>query len=221
VNVLAALDWTDPATIGYPALGVGVLLGSIVPIVDGAVVGAAAIAMTTGGSGCRRDRPSTVAALAGDPSRSQRAARAASRAAGGAGPDPELAAMRERFAAHGGRLVVVERRSRRAASVLLAAALSLPVARLVPAAPSAASVGNRTAVLGVVGGGIFTTRSCHAHRHRARARARGRSALVLRQRREGRWSRRPGRRARAAGWLVSVLALRLLDAWLPRFAMPQ
>ena len=45
-----ALDWTDPAAIGYPALGAGVLLGSIVPVVPtGAVVGAAAaIATTTG-----------------------------------------------------------------------------------------------------------------------------------------------------------------------------
>ena len=69
MNVLAALDWTDPATIGYPALGVGVLVGSIVPVVPtGAVVGAAAaIAMTTG----RLWLPAviglaTVAALAGD-----------------------------------------------------------------------------------------------------------------------------------------------------------
>ena len=51
VNLLAAaFDWTDPASIGYPALGAGVLLGSIVPVVPtGAVVGAAAaIATTTG-----------------------------------------------------------------------------------------------------------------------------------------------------------------------------
>ena len=45
-----AIDWTDPAAIGYPALLAAVLLGSIVPVVPtGAVVGAAAaIATTTG-----------------------------------------------------------------------------------------------------------------------------------------------------------------------------
>jgi membrane protein DedA with SNARE-associated domain len=43
------MSWTDPASLGYPALFGGVLLGSIIPIVPtGAVVGAgAAVAMTT------------------------------------------------------------------------------------------------------------------------------------------------------------------------------
>ncbi|HVH22199.1 MAG TPA: DedA family protein, partial [Pseudonocardia sp.] len=45
---MIALDWTDPATIGYPALVLGVLIGSIVPVVPtGAVVGAAAAVATT------------------------------------------------------------------------------------------------------------------------------------------------------------------------------
>ena len=66
---LLAIDWDDPATIGYPALGLGVLLGSIVPVVPtGAVVGAAAAIATT------TDRLflpwvillATVAALVGD-----------------------------------------------------------------------------------------------------------------------------------------------------------
>ena len=50
MSAALALDWTDPAAIGYPALVSGVLLGSIVPVVPtGAVVGAAAaVAVTTG-----------------------------------------------------------------------------------------------------------------------------------------------------------------------------
>ena len=50
MSAALALDWTDPAAIGYPVLFGGVLLGSIVPVVPtGAVVGAAAaVAMTTG-----------------------------------------------------------------------------------------------------------------------------------------------------------------------------
>ena len=70
MNLLAAvLDWTDPASIGYPALGAGVLLGSIVPVVPtGAVVGAAAaIATTTGHLWLPAVIAlATVAALAGD-----------------------------------------------------------------------------------------------------------------------------------------------------------
>ena len=70
MNLLAAaFDWTDPASIGYPALGAGVLLGSVVPVVPtGAVVGAAAAIATTTG---RLWLPevialATAAALAGD-----------------------------------------------------------------------------------------------------------------------------------------------------------
>ena len=109
MNLLAAaFDWTDPASIGYPALGAGVLLGSIVPVVPtGAVVGAAAAIATTTG---RLWLPAvialaTVAALVGD-----LVTFAAGRAGSGLalrlvtrGQTPErLAAMRERFAAHGG-----------------------------------------------------------------------------------------------------------------------
>lgn len=161
---LFALDWTDPATIGYPALGVGVLLGSIVPVVPtGAVVGAAAaIAMTTG----RLWLPwvillATVAALAGD-----LITFAVSRAGSGLalrlvarGQTPErLAAMRERFAANGGRLVVVGRLlpAGRIPVLLAAAALAYPWRRLVPAAVVGCLLWAAAyAVLGVVSGGIF------------------------------------------------------------------
>ena len=164
MNVLAALDWTDPATIGYPALGVGVLLGSIVPVVPtGAVVGAAAaIAMTTG----RLWLPAviglaTVAALVGD-----LVTFAAARAGSGLalrlaahGQSPEkLAAMRERFAARGGRLVVVGRLvpAGRIPVLLAAAALAYPWRRLVPAAAVGCLLwAVAYTVLGVVSGGIF------------------------------------------------------------------
>jgi membrane protein DedA with SNARE-associated domain len=164
VNVLAALDWTDPATIGYPALGVGVLLGSIVPVVPtGAVVGAAAAIATTTGNlwlpaviGL-----ATVAALAGD-----LVTFAAARAGSGPalrlaarGQTPEkLAAMRERFAAHGGRLVVVGRLipAGRIPVLLAAAALAYPWRKLVPAAVVGCLLwAVAYAVLGVVSGGIF------------------------------------------------------------------
>ena len=59
MNLLAAVfDWTDPAAIGYPALGAGVLLGSIVPVVPtGAVVGAAAAHQPSPHVRCLRSRP--------------------------------------------------------------------------------------------------------------------------------------------------------------------
>jgi membrane protein DedA with SNARE-associated domain len=161
---LFALDWTDPATIGYPALGAGVLLGSIVPVVPtGAVVGAAAaIAMTTG----RLWLPwvillATVAALAGDlvTFAAGRAGSGLALRLVGRGQTPErLAAMRERFAAHGGRLVVVGRLlpAGRIPVLLAAAALDYPWRRLVPAAVVGCLLwAVAYAVLGVVSGGIF------------------------------------------------------------------
>jgi len=165
VNLLAAvLDWTDPASIGYPALGAGVLLGSVVPVVPtGAVVGAAAAIATTTG---RLWLPAvialaTVAALAGD-----LVTFAAGRAGSGLalrlatrGQTPErLAAMRERFAAHGGRLVVIGRLlpAGRIPVLLAAAALAYPWRRFVPAdALGCLLWAIAYAVLGVVSGGIF------------------------------------------------------------------
>jgi membrane protein DedA with SNARE-associated domain len=165
VNLLAAaFDWTDPASIGYPALGAGVLLGSIVPVVPtGAVVGAAAaIATTTGHLWLPAVIAlATVAALVGD-----LVTFAAGRAGSGLalrlvtrGQTPErLAAMRERFTAHGGRLVVIGRLlpAGRIPVLLAAAALAYPWRRFVPAAALGCllwAIGY--AALGVVSGGIF------------------------------------------------------------------
>ena len=161
---LLAIDWTDPATIGYPVLGAGVLLGSIVPIVPtGAVVGAAAAIATT------TDRLylpwvillATAAALAGD-----LVTFAAGRAGSGValrlvsrGQTPErLVAMRERFAAHGGRLIVVGRLipAGRIPVLLGAAALDYPWGRFLPAAVLGCLLwAVAYALLGVVSGGIF------------------------------------------------------------------
>ena len=165
MNLLAAaFDWTDPASIGYPALGAGVLLGSVVPVVPtGAVVGAAAAIATTTG---RLWLPAvialaTAAALAGD-----LVTFAVGRAGSGLalrlvtrGQTPErLATMRERFAARGGRLVVIGRLlpAGRIPVLLAAAALAYPWRRLVPAAVVGCLLWAITyAVLGVVSGGIF------------------------------------------------------------------
>jgi membrane protein DedA with SNARE-associated domain len=165
VNLLAAaFDWTDPASIGYPALGAGVLLGSVVPVVPtGAVVGAAAAIATTTG---RLWLPAvialaTAAALAGD-----LVTFAVGRAGSGLslrlvtrGQTPErLAAMRERFAAHGGRLVVIGRLlpAGRIPVLLAAAALAYPWRRFVPAAALGCLLwAIAYAMLGVVSGGIF------------------------------------------------------------------
>ena len=165
MNLLAAaFDWTDPASIGYPALGAGVLLGSVVPVVPtGAVVGAAAAIATTTG---RLWLPAvialaTAAALAGD-----LVTFAVGRAGSGLalrlvtrGQTPErLAAMQERFAAHGGRLVVIGRLlpAGRIPVLLAAAALAYPWQRLVPAAALGCLLwAIAYAVLGVVSGGIF------------------------------------------------------------------
>ncbi len=160
---LLALNWTDSATIGYPALGAGVLLGSVVPVVPtGAVVGAAAAIATTTG---RLWLPwvillAAVAALAGD-----LVTFAAGRAGSGLalrlvarGQTPErLAAMRERFTAHGGRLVVIGRviPAGRIPVLLAAAALAYPWRRLVPAAVLGCVLwAVAYAVLGIVSGGI-------------------------------------------------------------------
>jgi membrane protein DedA with SNARE-associated domain len=165
VNLLAAaFDWTDPASIGYPALGAGVLLGSIVPVVPtGAVVGAAAaIATTTGHLWLPAVIAlATAAALAGD-----LVTFAVGRAGSGLalrlvtrGQTPErLAAMRDRFAAHGGRLVVIGRLlpAGRIPVLLAAAALAYPWRRFVPAAALGCLLwAIAYAMLGVVSGGIF------------------------------------------------------------------
>jgi membrane protein DedA with SNARE-associated domain len=159
-----ALDWTDAATIGYPVLLLGVLLGSIVPIVPtGAVVGAAAAIATT------TDQLSlplvilaaTVAALAGDlvtfavgRAGSEAALRWVAR-----GQTPErLEKARGRFATRGWQLVVVGRLipAGRIPVLLAAAALDYPWRRLVPAAAVACLLwASAYALLGIVSGGLL------------------------------------------------------------------
>jgi membrane protein DedA with SNARE-associated domain len=164
VNALFALDWTDPAAIGYPVLVAGVLLGSIVPVVPtGAVVGvAAAVAVTTGDLSLALVLLlSTLAALLGD-----LITFAVARAGGpGAlrwlarGQRPErLAAVRDQFARRGGQLVVVGRLlpAGRIPVLLAAGALDYPWRRLLPAATLACLLwAIAYAVLGVVSGGLF------------------------------------------------------------------
>jgi membrane protein DedA with SNARE-associated domain len=162
VNV--ALDFTDPATIGYPVLLGGVLLGSIVPIVPtGAVVGAAAAIATTTG---HLSLPlvivfATVAALAGDLVTfavgrvgSETALRWVSR-----GQTAEkLESARGRFATRGWQLVVVGRLlpAGRIPVLLAAATLDYPWRRLVPSATVACLLwAVAYSVLGIVSGGLF------------------------------------------------------------------
>jgi membrane protein DedA with SNARE-associated domain len=160
----AAIDWTDPAAIGYPALLVGVLLGSIVPVIPtGAVVGAAAAIATTTG---RLWLPAVIllasaAALLGDV-----VTFAAGRAGSGLAlrlvsrgqTEDRLVGMRDQFATRGGLLVVVGRLipAGRIPVLLAAAALAYPWRRLLPAAVVGCLLwAVAYAVLGVVSGGIF------------------------------------------------------------------
>ena len=161
---MIALDWTDPATIGYPALVLGVLIGSIVPVVPtGAVVGAAAaVATTTTHLGLV---PvvllSTVAALLGDV-----VTFAVARAGGpvalrwmSRGLTPErLAGARAQFATRGWQLIVVGRLlpAGRVPVLLAAGALDYPWRRLLPAAAAGCLLwAIAYAGLGVVSGGLF------------------------------------------------------------------
>jgi membrane protein DedA with SNARE-associated domain len=162
--VVIAVDWTDPATIGYPVLVLGVLIGSIVPVVPtGAVVGAAAaVAVTTAQLGLV---PvvllSTGAALLGDV-----VTFAVARAGGpvalrwmSRGLSPErLAAARAQFATRGWQLIVIGRLlpAGRVPVLLAAGALDYPWRRLLPAATAGCLLwAVAYVVLGVVSGGLF------------------------------------------------------------------
>lgn len=158
------MNWTDTATIGYPVLLVGVLLGSIVPVVPtGALVGAAAAIATT------TDHLSlplvilgaTLAALAGDLVTfavgrlgSDAALRWVAR-----GQTPErLEQARGRFETRGWQLVVVGRLipAGRIPVLLAAATLDYPWRRLVPAAAAACLLwAVAYTLLGIVSGGLF------------------------------------------------------------------
>lgn len=158
------MNWTDTATIGYPVLLLGVLLGSIVPVVPtGAVVGAAAAIATTTG---HLSLPlvvlgATVAALAGDLVTfavgrvgSEAALRWVAR-----GQTPEkLEKARGQFETRGWQLVVVGRLipAGRIPVLLAAATLDYPWRRLVPAAAVACLLwAVAYTVLGIVSGGLF------------------------------------------------------------------
>jgi membrane protein DedA with SNARE-associated domain len=159
-----AVDWTDPAAIGYPVLVGGVLLGSIVPVVPtGAVVGAAAAVATTTDhlSLTLVILLSTLAALLGD-----LVTFVIARAGGPAavrwiarGQHPErLATVREQFGDRGWQLVVVGRLlpAGRIPVLLAAGALDYPWRRLLPAAALACLLwAVAYALLGVLSGGLF------------------------------------------------------------------
>jgi membrane protein DedA with SNARE-associated domain len=164
VTAVLALDWTDPAAIGYPVLVAGVLLGSIVPVVPtGAVVGAAAAVATTTGrlSLILVVLLSAVAALIGDLI-TFGVARAGSAVAVrwmARGQRPErLAAVREQFGTRGWQLVIVGRLlpAGRVPVLLAAGALDYPWRRLAPAAAVGCLLWALAyVVLGVVSGGLF------------------------------------------------------------------
>ncbi|GAA3815028.1 MULTISPECIES: DedA family protein [Amycolatopsis] len=158
------MNWTDLSSVGYPTLFLGVLVGSIVPIVPtGAVVGAAAaIAMTTG----HLSLPlvlllAAAGAMVGDVV-TFAVARLGSDAAVrwlARGQKPErLVAARRRFARQGWQLVVVGRLlpAGRIPVLLAAGAIAYPWRRLLPATAVACVLwAVAYALLGVLSGGLF------------------------------------------------------------------
>ncbi|GAA4549085.1 DedA family protein [Pseudonocardia xishanensis] len=159
-----SLDWSDPQAIGYPLLFVGVLLGSIIPIVPtGAVVGAAAaVAMTTH----HLSLPlvlvvATVGAVVGD-----LVTYAVARVGGGAalrfvsrGQSPEqLEKARARFTRYGWQVVVVGRLvpAGRIPTLVAAGTLGYSWRRMVPTALAACLLwAVAYALLGILSGGLF------------------------------------------------------------------
>lgn len=158
------IDWTHPASLGYPVIFGGVLLGSIVPVVPtGAVVGAGAAIAVSGGhlNLALVVVLSMVGALIGD-----LVTFAAGR--GGRGvlarwfarrqSEEKLASARERLTRQGWLLVVIGRMvpAGRIPVLLAAGALDYPWRKLVPAATGACLLwAVAYAALGVVSGGLF------------------------------------------------------------------
>ncbi len=159
-----AVDWTDPAALGYPVVFGGVLLGSIVPVVPtGAVVGAAAAIATTTDE---LSLPlvvvvSVLGALIGDlvTFAIATAGSAAGRRLIARGQSGDrLGEVRGQFTRRGGLLVVVGRLvpAGRIPVLLAAGALGYPWRRLVPAAALGCVLwAVAYALLGVVSGGLF------------------------------------------------------------------
>jgi membrane protein DedA with SNARE-associated domain len=159
-----AMEWTGASSIGYPALFLGVLLGSVVPVVPtGAVVGvAAAVAMTTD----HLWMPAvlvvaTLAAFIGD---------AVTYTVARLGSDAALSWLtrhqhadrmgeaRSRFTRRGWQLVVVGRLlpAGRIPVLVAAATLAYPWRRVLPASLIACALwAGAYALLGVLSGGIF------------------------------------------------------------------
>jgi membrane protein DedA with SNARE-associated domain len=165
---LVGVDWTDPASLGYPVVFGGVLLGSIVPVVPtGAIVSAAAALAVTGTGGPGRLSlalvllVSVAGALIGDLvtfGAAKLGSPAAVRLIARGQPPERIEAMRERFARRGLLLVVVGRLvpAGRIPVLLAAGALDHPWRRLVPAALLACVLwAVAYALLGIVSGGLF------------------------------------------------------------------
>ncbi|GAB3568245.1 VTT domain-containing protein [Amycolatopsis endophytica] len=157
------MNWTDFSTVGYPTLFLGVLIGSIVPIVPtGAVVGAAAAVAMTG----HLSLPlvlllATAGAVVGDVV-TFAIARLGSDAAVrwlARGQAPErLVSARRRFERQGWMLIVVGRLvpAGRIPVLIAAGAVAYPWRRLLPATAVACALwAVAYALLGVVSGGLF------------------------------------------------------------------
>lgn len=159
-----AAGLADGTSIGYPLLFVGVLLGSIVPVVPtGAVVGAAAaFAMTSDAlalpivltfaisAAVIGDLVTFAVARFGGPRALRWVARGQSR--------DRIDEVRDQFRRHGWQIVVIGRLlpAGRIPVLVAAGALSYPWRRLVPATVIAATLwAVAYASLGVLSGGIF------------------------------------------------------------------
>jgi membrane protein DedA with SNARE-associated domain len=163
-GAVLADGWTDPSSIGYPVVFLGVLLGSIVPVVPtGAVVGAGAALSI---SGDRLSLPVVLAlavagAVLGDLTTFGVCRFGGPRAlhwvARGQNAD-RVTEVRDQFRRHGWQIIVVGRLlpAGRIPVLLAAGALAYPWRRLLPASLLAAFLwAVAYALLGVVSGGIF------------------------------------------------------------------
>ena len=163
-GAVLADGWTDPSSIGYPVIFLGVLLGSIVPVVPtGAVVGAGAALAVSGdelnllvvvllavGGAVLGDLITIAVCRFGGP-------RALHWVARGQNAD-RVGEVRDQFRRHGWQIIVVGRLlpAGRIPVLLAAGALAYPWRRLVPASAVAALLwAIAYAALGVLSGGIF------------------------------------------------------------------
>ncbi len=159
-----AASWTDGSSLGYPVVFLGVLLGSIVPVVPtGAVVGAAAALATTTG---RLDIAlvlvlSTLGAWAGDVvtfAVCRSGGPAAVRWVARGQHADRIEEVRDQFHRYGWLIVVAGRLlpAGRIPALLAAGALAYPWRRLLPVSLLAAALwAVAYALLGVLSGGLF------------------------------------------------------------------